>query len=81
MAHLTKIGNMGFTFIELECLNIQLTTKYRGLLLREKNRAEDRDLVLGQQLKSEDSDSNQRKVQCEVGKKQEEESEVIIKED
>lgn len=72
---------MGFTFIEFECLNIQLTTKYGGLLLKEKNRTEDRDLVLGQQLKSEDSDSNQRKVQCEVGKKQDKESEVIIKED
>lgn len=57
-------------------MNIQLTTKNWGLLLREKNRTEDRDLVLGQQLKS-DSDSNQRKVQWEVGKKQEEESEVI----
>lgn len=58
-------------------MNIQLTTKNWGLLLREKNTTEDRDLVLGKQLKSEDSDSNQRKVQCEVGKKQEEESEVI----
>lgn len=57
-------------------MNIQLTIKNWGLLLREKNRTEDRDLVLGQQLKS-DSDSNQRKVQWEVGKKQEEESEVI----
>lgn len=42
-------------------MNIMLATKYMGLLLREKNSTEDRDLVLGQQLKPKDSDSSQRK--------------------
>lgn len=47
-------------------MNIMLATKYMGLLLREKNSTEDRDLVLGQQLKPEDSDSSQRKEEWSV---------------
>ena len=56
--------------LSLRGLNIWLATKSMCLLLQNKNRTEDRDLVLGLQLKPEDSDSNQRKeTQSVRGKK------------
>lgn len=55
------MGSKSSVLLSLRYINVQLTTKYEGLLLREKKRTEDKRFLLGQQLKPEDFDSNQRR--------------------